>query len=248
MTDRAFSDPASDPAAAAAAITQATGVAEHDVAVVLGSGWRPAADVIGPPAYELAMADIPGFVRPSSTSTLRSPTVTGHGGTVRSVPVGRTNPGRSAIASSCAGGPITSAAGRHPEPSTTATSCAATPVACVIAAAAAAGSDAGSEKARSVMRRSLRPASRSPIFPGWAPASLRSSTRVARLCTRLLRSGMTVRDQVAGPTASATTSNSCADTLSELPPGAVSRTASTPSVTGTTRSQPVRCTPSSAVR
>ena len=82
MTDRAFSDPASDPAAAAAAIAQATGVAAHDVAVVLGSGWRPAADVIGPPAYELAMADIPGFVRPA---------VTGHGGTVRSVPVGDRN-------------------------------------------------------------------------------------------------------------------------------------------------------------
>ncbi len=82
MTDRAFSDPAADPAAAAAAITQATGVAAHDVAVVLGSGWRPAADVIGPPAHELAMADLPGFVRPI---------VAGHGGTVRSVPVGDRN-------------------------------------------------------------------------------------------------------------------------------------------------------------
>ena len=82
MTDRAFSDPASDPAAAAAAITQATGVAAHDVAVVLGSGWRPAADVIGPPAHEIAMADLPGFVRPI---------VAGHGGTVRSVPVGDRN-------------------------------------------------------------------------------------------------------------------------------------------------------------
>ena len=82
MTDRAFSDPAADPAAAAAAITQATGVAAHDVAVVLGSGWRPAADVIGPPAHEIAMADLPGFVRPI---------VAGHGGTVRSVPVGDRN-------------------------------------------------------------------------------------------------------------------------------------------------------------
>ena len=72
MTDRAFSDPAADPAAAAAAITQATGVAAHDVAVVLGSGWRPAADVIGAPAHEIAMADLPGF---------RPPTVEGHGGT-----------------------------------------------------------------------------------------------------------------------------------------------------------------------
>jgi purine-nucleoside phosphorylase len=66
-------------AAAAAAISERTGVARHDVAVVLGSGWRPAADVIGAPAHELAMAELPGF---------RPPTVEGHGGTVRSVRVG----------------------------------------------------------------------------------------------------------------------------------------------------------------
>ncbi|MDT7579705.1 MAG: purine-nucleoside phosphorylase [Pseudonocardiales bacterium] len=68
-----------DAAAAAAALAHATGVATHDVAVVLGSGWRPAADLIGEPAHELPMADLPGFVRP---------VVAGHGGTVRSVPIG----------------------------------------------------------------------------------------------------------------------------------------------------------------
>jgi len=73
-----MSDPAT-PAAAAAAIADATGVASHDVAVVLGSGWRPAADLIGEPTHEIAMADLPGFL---------APTVSGHGGTVRSVPVG----------------------------------------------------------------------------------------------------------------------------------------------------------------
>jgi purine-nucleoside phosphorylase len=67
------------PAAAAAAIAAATGVDAHDVAVVLGSGWRPAADVIGTPEQELTMADLPGF---------RPPGVAGHGGTVRSVVVG----------------------------------------------------------------------------------------------------------------------------------------------------------------
>jgi purine-nucleoside phosphorylase len=66
-------------AAAAAAITAATGVDAHDVAVVLGSGWRPAADLIGEPAHEIAMADLPGFV---------PPVVAGHGGTIRSVRVG----------------------------------------------------------------------------------------------------------------------------------------------------------------
>ena len=64
---------------AATVIAERTGVANHDVAVVLGSGWRPAADVLGEPAHELVMADLPGFL---------APTVAGHGGTVRSVRVG----------------------------------------------------------------------------------------------------------------------------------------------------------------
>jgi len=71
-------EPAS-PAAAAAAIARATGVDTHDVAVVLGSGWRPAADALGDPSEELSMADLPGF---------RPPGVAGHSGTVRSVEVG----------------------------------------------------------------------------------------------------------------------------------------------------------------
>lgn len=67
------------PADAAAAIADRTGVASHDVAVVLGSGWRPAADLIGEPTHELPMGELPGF---------RAPTVVGHGGTIRSVLVG----------------------------------------------------------------------------------------------------------------------------------------------------------------
>ncbi len=66
-------------AQAAAALAEATGVGKHDVAVVLGSGWRPAADLLGAPTHELAMGELPGFVRPA---------VAGHGGTLRSVPVG----------------------------------------------------------------------------------------------------------------------------------------------------------------
>jgi purine-nucleoside phosphorylase len=70
--------PIPDASAAAAAIAERTGVERHDVAVVLGSGWRPAADVIGTAEHELAMAELPGFL---------APTVSGHGGTIRSVPV-----------------------------------------------------------------------------------------------------------------------------------------------------------------
>ncbi|HVL82864.1 MAG TPA: purine-nucleoside phosphorylase [Pseudonocardia sp.] len=64
---------------AAAALAAATGSDTHDVAVVLGSGWRPAADVLGGALAEVALADLPGFVPPA---------VTGHGGTARSLDVG----------------------------------------------------------------------------------------------------------------------------------------------------------------
>lgn len=64
--------------AAASALASITGVGTHDVAVVLGSGWVPAADAIGPATHELAATDLPGFAPPS---------VAGHAGRVRSIPV-----------------------------------------------------------------------------------------------------------------------------------------------------------------
>ncbi|MCK2238328.1 MULTISPECIES: purine-nucleoside phosphorylase [unclassified Crossiella] len=78
--------PAADPdaaaAAAAAELAARTGIASHDIALVLGSGWRPAADVLGEPVAEVPIGELPGFVAPN---------VTGHGGTVRSVRVGEKN-------------------------------------------------------------------------------------------------------------------------------------------------------------
>lgn len=70
-----------DEAARAAAerIRTLTGVAQHDVAVVLGSGWGEAADAIGAAAVEVPLAELPGF---------SAPAVAGHGGTLRSVPTG----------------------------------------------------------------------------------------------------------------------------------------------------------------
>ncbi len=62
--------------ASAAALAAATGVARHDVAVVLGSGWKPAADQMGDVVAELAMTDLGGFPEAS---------VSGHGTTVRSI-------------------------------------------------------------------------------------------------------------------------------------------------------------------
>ncbi|WP_410639443.1 purine-nucleoside phosphorylase [Amycolatopsis sp. lyj-346] len=67
---------------AAAAIAKRTGVDAHDIAVVLGSGWRPAADVIGECETEIPFAELPGFTTPGAV---------GHGGTIRSLKVGDKN-------------------------------------------------------------------------------------------------------------------------------------------------------------
>jgi len=72
--------PAGDPYAAAAAsaarLARLTGMAGHDVAVVLGSGWARAADQLGGAVAEVPLADLGGFPEP---------TVGGHVGSVRSV-------------------------------------------------------------------------------------------------------------------------------------------------------------------
>ncbi|WP_106537693.1 purine-nucleoside phosphorylase [Haloactinopolyspora alba] len=72
--------------AAADHIAAATGVQHHDVALVLGSGWGAAADLVGETVAELPSSQIPGFAAPS---------VAGHVGTVRSVRIGDT--GRHAL-------------------------------------------------------------------------------------------------------------------------------------------------------
>ncbi|WP_344245434.1 purine-nucleoside phosphorylase [Isoptericola hypogeus] len=77
-------DPAADPfdvaRAAADHIAEATGVPGHDVALVLGSGWGGAAELVGDVVAEIPTHEIPGFARPS---------VVGHGTTTRSVRVER---------------------------------------------------------------------------------------------------------------------------------------------------------------
>lgn len=71
--------PADLASAAAAALSDRTGGVHHDVALVMGSGWLPAADALGTPDAEIPLAELPGF---------SAPAVAGHGGTVRSVQVG----------------------------------------------------------------------------------------------------------------------------------------------------------------
>lgn len=64
---------------AAAVIRDRTGVATHDVAVVLGSGWAPAVGELGDPTAVVPMAELPGFT---------PPTAEGHGGQLLSIPIG----------------------------------------------------------------------------------------------------------------------------------------------------------------
>ena len=75
MTDTPFELARRD----ASAIASLTGVERHDVAVVLGSGWTPIADALGPADRQVAFTDLSGFP---------PPTVVGHAGAVRSTTVG----------------------------------------------------------------------------------------------------------------------------------------------------------------
>ena len=77
--DDPFADPSELAAEAARVIAHRTGVARHDVAVVLGSGWAGAAAALGTPVAEVSFNDLPGF---NGTS------VSGHDGRVLSVRVG----------------------------------------------------------------------------------------------------------------------------------------------------------------
>jgi purine-nucleoside phosphorylase len=71
-------DPATVAKDAAAALAERTGVASHDVAIVLGSGWVPAIDALGTPTAEITVTELPGFL---------PPTVEGHAGRIRSLDV-----------------------------------------------------------------------------------------------------------------------------------------------------------------
>ncbi|MCV6973555.1 purine-nucleoside phosphorylase [Mycobacterium bourgelatii] len=72
-------DPASLARQAAQVIAERTGSAEHDVAVVLGSGWAPAIAALGPAVALLSQAEVPGFSPPRAV---------GHTGELLSVRIG----------------------------------------------------------------------------------------------------------------------------------------------------------------
>lgn len=67
---------------AADALREATGVDKHDIALVLGSGWLPAVDMLGEATAEISTTALPGFAPPA---------VEGHAGKIRSVRSGDRN-------------------------------------------------------------------------------------------------------------------------------------------------------------
>lgn len=73
-------DPATDPfevaRQAAEQLAEKTGVAQHDIALTLGSGWGKAADLVGETTATIPATEIIGFGKPA---------LEGHVGTLRSV-------------------------------------------------------------------------------------------------------------------------------------------------------------------
>ncbi|WP_156388834.1 MULTISPECIES: purine-nucleoside phosphorylase [unclassified Nocardioides] len=69
-------------AEAADKLAELTGVAKHDIALVLGSGWLPAVDALGEATAEIATTDLPGF---------SAAAVAGHSGKIRSIRSGDRN-------------------------------------------------------------------------------------------------------------------------------------------------------------
>ena len=81
-----MTSPYARAAEAAARLSRLCGTDHHDVALVMGSGWRPAADLLGRTVVDVATTDLPGFAPPA---------VAGHTGRLRSVECGRRGDGES---------------------------------------------------------------------------------------------------------------------------------------------------------
>lgn len=86
MTDPDPADPFDLARQAAERLADKSSTPAHDVALVLGSGWAAAADLLGESLAELDAATLPGF---------HAPVVAGHRGVIRSIAVGAT--GRRAL-------------------------------------------------------------------------------------------------------------------------------------------------------
>lgn len=74
-------DPMGVAAKAASVIAERSGIARHEIALVLGSGWGGAAAELGEKVSEIPAEEIPGFAAPA---------VAGHGGRISSIAVSGT--------------------------------------------------------------------------------------------------------------------------------------------------------------
>ena len=79
MTEPQSNDPYAAASDAAEQLQQRTGHPAHEVALVMGSGWTPAADVLGETTHEIPVTGLTGFPPPS---------VAGHAGLIRSIDIG----------------------------------------------------------------------------------------------------------------------------------------------------------------
>ena len=75
-------DPYSLAERASTVLADETGIVDHDIALVLGSGWASAIDEIGDISAEVEMDTLPGFPEP---------TVLGHRNLIRSLKVDKKN-------------------------------------------------------------------------------------------------------------------------------------------------------------
>lgn len=69
-------DPYANAERAAEALAERTGVTQHDIALVLGSGWGAAVEALGEPSVRMSATELPGF---------HAATAVGHAGTIASV-------------------------------------------------------------------------------------------------------------------------------------------------------------------
>ena len=74
--DEPTADPFEIAREAASVIAEKTGVATHELALTLGSGWGKAADLIGETTATLSADEVPGFSKPA---------LAGHVGSIRSI-------------------------------------------------------------------------------------------------------------------------------------------------------------------
>ncbi len=94
-TDLLYSDPLAAAEKAAQEIAERSGVARHDIALVMGSGWVDATEALGSATFECNTHELTGFSAPAvagHSGKVRSYEITGDGTSIRAlVFLGRTH-------------------------------------------------------------------------------------------------------------------------------------------------------------